>query len=356
MESLNSSSSNDTQGPSPIEFSGTGGEYFKIWIVNILLTIITLGIYSAWAKVRTNQYFYSNTKLAGGVFNYHAKPMTILIGRMIAIGIFVIYSLLAEVSVVLAGILGLTLFVLMPWIIVRSMIFQARNTSFRNIRFDFNPAYREAAMIMIVWPFLVVISAGLLIPMLWHRQVKLVANNMRFGTSEFRANQDSAGPFFSIYFKLAAVILLIAVAISVFMNFSILESMIDLFESNPLFLILAYVVFLVVFLTANLLIRAYIVAKTTNLMYSKLTLEKHSFKSTLTTGGFFRQYFKHTIYTMLTLGLYIPWAKVNIVRYRLDNLKVNVAGSLDEFIGRKVEDASATGEGLGDMFEVEVGF
>jgi len=38
-------------------FTGKGGEYFRIWIVNICLTILTLGIYSAWATVRTRRYF-----------------------------------------------------------------------------------------------------------------------------------------------------------------------------------------------------------------------------------------------------------------------------------------------------------
>lgn len=42
----------------PIEFTGTAGEYFGIWIVNILLTIVTVGFYSAWAKVRRKRYFY----------------------------------------------------------------------------------------------------------------------------------------------------------------------------------------------------------------------------------------------------------------------------------------------------------
>jgi len=37
----------------PFEFLGTGSEYFKIWLVNIILSILTLGIYSAWAKVRS---------------------------------------------------------------------------------------------------------------------------------------------------------------------------------------------------------------------------------------------------------------------------------------------------------------
>ena len=45
----------------PLEFRATGAEYFRIWIVNLLLTIITLGIYSAWAKVRRLRYFYGST-------------------------------------------------------------------------------------------------------------------------------------------------------------------------------------------------------------------------------------------------------------------------------------------------------
>ncbi|WP_373776122.1 DUF898 family protein, partial [Neisseria dentiae] len=38
------------------EFHGNAGEYFNIWIVNIFLTIITLGIYGPWAKVRRLRY------------------------------------------------------------------------------------------------------------------------------------------------------------------------------------------------------------------------------------------------------------------------------------------------------------
>src|SRR5258707_6333866 len=45
----------------PLRFTGRAGEYFRIWIVNICLSIVTLGIYSAWAKVRRKRYFYGNT-------------------------------------------------------------------------------------------------------------------------------------------------------------------------------------------------------------------------------------------------------------------------------------------------------
>lgn len=39
-------------------FSGKAWEFFKIWIVKNLLAILTLGIYSDWAKDRYKCYFF----------------------------------------------------------------------------------------------------------------------------------------------------------------------------------------------------------------------------------------------------------------------------------------------------------
>ena len=65
----------------PLAFTGNTGEYFKIWIVNVFLTVLTLGIYSAWAKVRNKRYFYGNTLLDGAAFEYHATGRQLLPGR-----------------------------------------------------------------------------------------------------------------------------------------------------------------------------------------------------------------------------------------------------------------------------------
>src|SRR5262245_54813734 len=73
-------------------FTGSGGEYFRIWIVNMLLSILTLGIYSAWAKVRRLRYFYGNTHLAGSAFEYHGRPIAILKGRLLAFGVLLLSS------------------------------------------------------------------------------------------------------------------------------------------------------------------------------------------------------------------------------------------------------------------------
>ena len=88
-------------------FTGNGYEFFKIWIVNLALTILTLGIYSAWAKVRTNRYFYSHFQLDGEGFEYHAKPLEILKGRLIAVGLLLGYYFLGSLSLAAGALAGI---------------------------------------------------------------------------------------------------------------------------------------------------------------------------------------------------------------------------------------------------------
>ena len=100
----------------PFQFTGTGGEYFRIWIVNLLLTVLTLGIYSAWAKVRRMRYFYGSTRLAGSAFEYHGKPLQILKGRLIAVGVVVVLSVLTTIWPLTNVLFVLLILFGTPWI------------------------------------------------------------------------------------------------------------------------------------------------------------------------------------------------------------------------------------------------
>src|SRR5262249_47509629 len=142
------------------EFRGDGGEYFGIWIVNLALTVVTLGIYSAWATVRTRRYFRGNTVLADHAFDYHASPVRILIGRAIAIGILVAYNISIAVSPYTLVFWGPLALLLIPWLIVSSLRFNARNTSYRNVRFNFTGTYGGAAKAYLLWPVIGVLTGG----------------------------------------------------------------------------------------------------------------------------------------------------------------------------------------------------
>ena len=80
-------------------FTGSGREYFRIWVVNLLLTVVSLGICSAWAKVRRLQYFDRNTSLAGAVFDFRGDPKAITVNAVLTIVTLGLYRPFAVVRV-----------------------------------------------------------------------------------------------------------------------------------------------------------------------------------------------------------------------------------------------------------------
>ncbi len=167
-----------------VEFTGNAGEYFKIWIVNIALTVVTLGIYSAWAKVRKLRYFYGNTSIEDGHFDYHAKPKAILIGRIIAVGMLFAYYLLSQYKPI-AGLVLITLIILLiPVLIVRAKIFQLRNTSYHGLRFNFQRNYKDSFIAFYGGALIAIFSLGLAAPTAIYMRNKFVANNAGFGQTQ----------------------------------------------------------------------------------------------------------------------------------------------------------------------------
>ena len=77
----------------PTEFSGSGGEYFRVWIVNVLLTIVTLGLYTPLARRRTAQYFYGHTMVAGSPLEFTAQTKRMLVGFLMFVGLYIAFKI-----------------------------------------------------------------------------------------------------------------------------------------------------------------------------------------------------------------------------------------------------------------------
>ena len=171
-------------------FTGTGSEYFRIWIVNLALTIATLGIYSAWAKVRRLQFFYRHTRLAGAGFDYHGDPVAILKGRMVGLVLFGLYSAMGYAGTVLTLVILVILAVLLPWLLGRSLRFRLHNSSYRGLRFKFHGTTRQAYWIFLGMPILMVMSLFVLGP-LWHHRLKhFQFSNAAFGKTRFSTSAE----------------------------------------------------------------------------------------------------------------------------------------------------------------------
>ena len=191
----------------PFEFTGSASEDFRIWIVNLCLSVLTLGIYSAWAKVRRRPYTYGNTLLDGVGFEYLANPIPILKGRLIAVALLTGYVALVQWVPSAKPVVGILFLILLPWLVVRGLTFNARYSAYRNVRFNFVGAYPEAARVLIGWALLAGFTLVLAYPAFVARRNELVVGNHRYGslafhfrcpndaTREALLGQDQAGPF-----------------------------------------------------------------------------------------------------------------------------------------------------------------
>ncbi|GAA6130953.1 YjgN family protein [Halopseudomonas sabulinigri] len=321
--------------PSRIRFTGDGGEYFGIWIVNILLLIVTLGFYAPWAKVRNLQYFYGHTLLEDTSFQYLADPWVIFRGRLVAMVALVIWSVASSFFPLVAMGLLLIFVPVLPWIIARSLKFHAINSAYRNIRFDYNGGYWQAVQVIYLWPLLAIVSLGLLIPFSAQRWYHFLIGNMRYGASEFTLNL-SVGAVYMLFLRMFGVLL----------GFAVLGAVLGEFVHESLAFVLAILGYLALF--------GYLLAGIQNLVTNATSLENHGFESRLGKRRMLWIYLSNSALVMLTLGFYTPWAKVRMARYRAHCTQMLIHGDLDGFVAGQAQHAGAVGLELGDVFDVGI--
>lgn len=338
------------------EFTGSGGEYFRIWIVNMLLTILTLGIYSAWAKVRRMQYFYRHTRVAGSSFDYHGQPLAILKGRLIALGLFLCYSLSTEFAPLLALPVVVALGLLLPWLLRNAFRFRLHNSSWRGLRFSFRGKLGESYIVFLLLGTLGIFT-GLLWP-LFHSQLKKYqhGNSWYGGTrGSFHATD---GQFFGVYMRASLLsLLLFALAITLLVVAGkSLAPLIAESEERPdrMIGLVLLAVFGTLFL-AWLLMTPYLTARLQNLIWNNTRLSEHRFVSALSARQLTWIVLGNLLAVTLTLGLFMPWASVRLARARIGALSLLPADDLATFVADQQHAVQALGDEAAEVFDVDIG-
>lgn len=72
-----------------IRFTGRWQEYLGIALTNLLLTIVTLGIYRFWAKARARRYLWGNTRIIDDELEWTGTGGEMFVGFLIVMGIFI---------------------------------------------------------------------------------------------------------------------------------------------------------------------------------------------------------------------------------------------------------------------------
>ncbi len=337
----------------PVAFSGDAREYFGIWIVNILLSIVTIGVWSAWAKVRTKRYFYGNTSIDGHAFEYHATGLQIFKGRAVAFVCFVALALASHFMPLLYLALWGILILASPLIINRSLRFNARVTSWRNVRFDFRGSYWRALVVFVLMPIASVLTLGLLMPVSSRLRSRYVTNRHSYGGVPFETNPRLSPLYRALGASaLFGAALLPTLYAPLVISGETLRAHFDDGSDYPFSLIIAFYALLAVITVILLFYRA----RVQNETIGRMRLAEHGFRCDLSGMRYAWIVVSGLIATILTVGLLRPWAHVRQWRYVSSEIGVLAVGDLDGFVAGRVEAGSSFATEFGEMEGFDVGF
>ena len=207
-----------------IEHKGEGGDFFLLNVVNLILTGLTLGIYTFWAKTRVRHYLWAHTEFDGEPFEYTGRGLELFLGALI-VGLFLLpvlwflgfgfEALLLSGQAVLAVVLQLSLFVGFFFLIgvaeYRARQYQMSRTRWRGIAMSLEGSTMKYAVGVFFRRILNVITLGFSTPHLELYQAKQFLGGARFGSGSVTTNYNPKELYrsFLLAYGLAFLIMLI---------------------------------------------------------------------------------------------------------------------------------------------------
>jgi uncharacterized membrane protein YjgN (DUF898 family) len=193
---------------SAFSFEGNWREFLPIALTNLLLIVVTLGIYRFWAKARERRYLWSRTRFIDETLEWTGTGKEMLIGFLIVILVLLPILFLAQMAaqaLVLRGQGGLALLLILA--LYGAGFYMLGVAQFRALRYRLSRTYWHGIRggsenpgwgygWQFVWKTIAgSLVFGLLVPWsmteLWNDRW----NKMSFGQHEFQAGADTHGLF-----------------------------------------------------------------------------------------------------------------------------------------------------------------
>lgn len=351
-----------------VEFSGSGGEFFKIWIVNVFLSIITLGIYSAWAKVRTQKYFHGNTTISQTPFNYLATPVQILKGRLIAFALFIVYSVISQFVPEAALLVLLVLLIAAPWLITQNIRFNLVNVQYGNVRFNFRSSYSDAFVATVIPWLTIPLTLGLSFP--WASKVinNFIYNRISVASVESVSTPET-GNFYKSGFIASLVLIGSAALASLLFGMWVGEiastageagggsnnEITDAFPGNGWqFGLLPFGLF-ALFMVGWTVGASLWGAMVRNHIWQVTRFpEVALLRSDVPPGAFAFVQVTNVVAILVTLGFAYPWALVRKTRFLAQHSYVMLLEKADQLKNIDPEEMNAIGEETAGMFDTDL--
>ena len=379
--------------PHEVEFSGSGGEFFRVWIVNVLMSVVTIGFYTPFARRRTAQYFYSHTMVAGSPLEFTAQQRKMVIGFVLLVLIYAAWRVAADTGQdTVVSIMMLAAAALAPYFWASAMRFRLNATRWRGVRLQFTAGWGEvyraslpAFLLALVWIGAVAqieslveskaagsgviaaavgVAAGLVSIVcamrLEYNYKSLMVARGRIGGQPGRW-KPQFGDFVRIWLAtlgvFLAVVLLVGAAIGAAVggSFALLKGMKGGGMAAVLMMVAVFVAVTFLLFLASAPARAYREARMFQLVWNNIGVSKVArFKCRLRPWRYVGLRVKNVFLVLLTLGFYRPFARVSEYRMKSESVTLHVKGGLDQLAGQLAREELAVGDALADAVGLEL--
>lgn len=379
-----------------IQFTGSGSEYFRIWIVNLLLMLVTFGLYYPWAKVRKLRYFYGNTLVIGHPLDFHGNPRQMLRGFVLVSALMLLYGAAGRVSPTSGMIAGFIVAAVWPALMRASLQFRLAQTSWRGLRFHFSGSLKDAYMVFLA-PVLVAVGVtmlgGILLAMLpksLGRAVLPIALTLgmlltamlvgpytlwrlkRYQHAHYALGQLQT-TFKASYRQMLGVFVKTGLlGIGAVMGLGVLGGLLAATKGTPhappspdthqignqtgTYMAMIMPILLGYILLTQIVVAPYFNARMQNLVWTQTGNRLVRFKSHLGWAHMARLAFKNWLLILLTLGLYWPFAAVALAKARLQAIVIHTRQDPDALVAQARQGSSdATGDLAADLIGMDVG-
>ena len=303
-------------------FYGKGTEYFKIQIVNTILSILTLSLYYPWAKERSLKYLYNKNTFEDTPFVFAGTGKEMFKGYVKALAIFVslygifFYLMLNDMPGLALLIMYGGILALLPFAIHGSYRYRMAKTSWKGIRFGYTGDRGNLIGIFFKGLFFTIITFGIYSAWFAMDLRRYILSNIKVGNARFVYNGDGTD-YFLLNLK---GYFLTVITLGIYM-FWWQKDQFDFFVNN-------------------------------------LRLEQEGdavfFESKATGGGFAGLMIVNFLILVFTLGLGYAWVVMRNMDFVVNNIEVSGYYSFESLQQSQADYSDATGEDMADILDLGV--
>lgn len=331
-----------------VEFTGTAGEYFSLWFTTGFMTSFSAGFYGPWAKVRMKSYIYNNTYIRGHAFGYHATGGQLLKGRIFAVVLTLVASVLYVYYPPSAFVIIPLYILITPWLMNKALSFRAKNVSWRNIRFHWNGTYWGTMMLMYIGPLISIISLGLLYPVMTRIYYNYIADNHSLGTSSFDADLEFGACFGAFFVALIGGG--VAGGIVMLMAYFVLPSLIVTADNSD-----ALIAYQYIYIAAAFVFQTTYTSLCRNFMVRTLRLGRMArFDSNVSPLRLAWIKLSNGLLVLISIGFLYPYTVIREYIYMTSVTEYKITGDIEAFVDRERYKQSAYGDEFSEFNDIEL--